>query len=476
MTTEPQPGYDEIRQGAFAGVRAMLVRHVLIAAVSAVGTTWLIRELGPSAWGGFAIAYMLLVSCDTILTRCLLIGLMRREQPADAAALRSAARLVMLAGLACAAVLCVLAAVIPLWYDPPRLRLLLFAGAACAVLYAARALSVTMLERELRYGPVAASEVLDMVAFYAVAGVGVGLGGGVEVLALATVARGVAALMVARRARPTPLLGGEPRNARATLLPIGLPLAAVTVVSALDGLVPSAAIGDMEREVGFFVTSVTILGYALSLMVAVGRVGVPSFGMLDGVARASAAVRAASLSTFLSLLAIVPAAATADLWLAPLLGDEWDAAVGIFRWIAVGAAVAGLIGVATAGLTAVGRTGLLLRLQVLGTGMYAAFAVAGAIAWDAEGAAAGYAVSRWILAGVFVVESGRALGRGWLRPALVLATGIVPLGCAVAAGSDSTGAEVAVLAATTGVWVLVWRDLLRTGLGALVSRLRPAAR
>jgi len=51
-------------------------RALVIGAMSAIGTTWLIRQLGPTAWGGFLVSFGLLVACDMVLTRCLFIGLM----------------------------------------------------------------------------------------------------------------------------------------------------------------------------------------------------------------------------------------------------------------------------------------------------------------------------------------------------------------------------------------------------------------
>src|SRR5205807_1830277 len=99
--------YLATRSGAFAGVRSLLLRHILVAVISAVGTTYLVRRLGPTAWGGFAIAYLLLFTIDAMLSRGIIAGLLRRVEPADRHSVASAARLVLYAGLAFAAVLAI---------------------------------------------------------------------------------------------------------------------------------------------------------------------------------------------------------------------------------------------------------------------------------------------------------------------------------------------------------------------------------
>src|SRR4051794_15658264 len=132
--------YLQTRSRALSGARIMMARHIMIAAMSAVGTAYLLRQLGPSAWGGFAFSYMLLVTADTLLSRSLVAALLRRVVTAGEDVVASAARMCLYAGLLLAAVICLFPFAIRPFYDPPDLQLLLFATAICTLLYAARAL------------------------------------------------------------------------------------------------------------------------------------------------------------------------------------------------------------------------------------------------------------------------------------------------------------------------------------------------
>src|SRR3954447_24264373 len=125
MSAEPQSSYLAVRSQAFAGVRALLTRTLLIAGMSAIGTTWLIRRLGPTAWGGFLVSFGLLVACDMVLTRCLLVGLMPRSEPTAGAPLPLVPALVAVAGAPRSGIVVVLSLVVPTWCRPPHLRLLL---------------------------------------------------------------------------------------------------------------------------------------------------------------------------------------------------------------------------------------------------------------------------------------------------------------------------------------------------------------
>lgn len=422
----------------------MLWRHVVIGLLSAVGTTYLIRSLGPAAWGGFAIAYLLLFSVDTMVTRGVLVGLLLKEEPAGPPEIAAAARIALTWGLGSAAMLGVLAMLVPQWYAPPHITLLVASSAVCCVLYALRSLPLVLLERGLRYRPVAAAEIADMVGFYAIATGGVLLGHPFEGLALATVARGVISLAILRVAHPSPLFGRSNAQVSRRLISLGAPLCLVVVVSGIDGLIPSVIIGSYERDVGYIATAATVLGYALALVNAINRVAVPGFARLTGAERASATRRAASMSTVLTLCLVVPLAGLAKFWMPALLGDEWRDGVVYMQLVAAGLAVAACIGVLNAVIMAGGATRSILRLQLITILTYLILAVVLVAIVGVIGVAIAYMLSRWVTALAHVRTAQHKLGIGLDRDSLK-ATG---LGLAAMAA-------LAVAAEQGPVWALV---------------------
>lgn len=477
MTAPPTPppvegeGAGSDRDRALSGVRALMMRHIAIAAMSALGTTYLVRHFGPAAWGGFAVSYLLLVSVDSLVARAVLLGIIRDDRDPRPADLAAAARLVLYIGLGASVFLAVFPLLASPWYAPPDFWLIMVASAACALLYTARALSVTLLERGLRYGPIAASEVLDMTAFYAVAVVGVALGYGLPALALATIARGCASLIVCRRAQRAPLLGSGAGPAAKTLLPFGAPLAAVLAVGAGEGLIPVVTIGWNEAEVGFVLVSAQILGYGIAMVSAASRVGVPSLARLSGDRRASAIVRAVELATFLTLSAVIPLAALAGLWLPPLFGDAWSNGVETFQIVALGFLSAGPIGMWTSTLTASGHSTDILRAQTTVALFYlvAAFGIVALI--GVKGCAVAYALSRLVNILVLRVAVRRRAGVGvGTTTVLLFAAGLAALGATIAAAAVAGWpAAITVLAVAAIGWLVAFRRLAALSISALMS-------
>src|ERR1039458_5923018 len=158
--------YADTRTRAMVGVRFMMLRQGVILAMSAVGTTLLIRRIGPATWGGFGTGYMLLVGFDAVLSHSLIAGLLRQDVRASERLVASAARLCLIAGAGLSLLLLALPFVIVSLYAPPHFGMLLAATAVCVLLYAGRSLPLTMLERRLSYGLVAGAEIADMTVFY----------------------------------------------------------------------------------------------------------------------------------------------------------------------------------------------------------------------------------------------------------------------------------------------------------------------
>lgn len=465
---DPAAGYAETRAEAFSGVRVMLLRHVAVAVMTAGGTTYLVRELGPASWGGFAVAYMLLVAGDTLVTRGLIVGLLRREVPDTPPVVAAAARIALVAGVGMAAVFAVLPVAASEVYDPPRFGLVMLATAGCLLLYAARALPLTLLERDLRYRPVALAEVADMAAFYAVAIPLVATGTGIEALAPATLARGLVAFAVVRLARRAPVVAARERPEGRALLAFGLPLAGVLVLSAFDGLIPIVIIGGHEDDVGFLLTAASLLGYAAVVLTAVQRVAVPSLSQLAPVQLREAISRSVSLGSFLTLGMLVPLGGLAEVWVGPLLGADWEPGVLTVQLVALALATVGPIGVLTAALTAGGFSADVLRAQLASFAVYAFAAVVLVLVLGPIGCAAGYAVSRWTWLAIVVWQAHARLGIGLPLQAVVqFGIGLWAFAALVAVASLAAGVALAVAVVVGVVWLALSPDLARVALRAL---------
>lgn len=470
--SDAEDDYRETRGKATRGVRNLMIRHVAIAVISLGGTTVLAREVGPAAWGGFAIAYLLLVSVDSLLSRSLIVGLVRRQVAAEPAMVRSAARLVALSGLGCGIALVGFAVAVSPWYSPPAfLPIMLATGGAC-VLFGARALSVVLMERDLDYAGIARMEIADMVAFYGVA-IPVALAGfPLEALVAGTLARGLASFATARLRRRSPVWGESIRPARDGLLPFGLPLALGFGVSTIDGLVPLALLGSNEAEVGFFVLAGQLAGYALTIVSSINRVGLPSLSRLDPEPFRHAVRRATELATFVNAGIIVPLGALSALWYPLLFGERFDDGVAFFQLIALGTLLAGPVGVWGAALPASGRSGSLLATQVATTGVYVAAGVGLVVAVGPLGAAIAYVASR--AAGLVI--TGAVLHRATgvtvspLTIVLLLAAA-AGFGAIYAAVELSALAGVVCLVVVSVAWLTAFRRLTVETVHAVLMRL-----
>jgi O-antigen/teichoic acid export membrane protein len=468
VVPEAPPTYADTRSLALLGVRLMLVRQVAILLMSAVGTTYLIRRLGPSVWGGFGTSYLLLVTLDNVLSHSLIAGLLRKEVATEPRLLASAAGLCVTAGVLLAGLLALVSRGVGRLYTAPHFPLLLLATSVCVVFYAARSLPLTLLERRLAYGVVAGSEIADMTAFYLLAVPLVIAGAGVWALVAATVGRGLITFAFVRARERAPLIGRSPRLAAAQLLPFGAPLAAVVGISLLDALVAVALIGRHPTQFGFLVVATTILGYGVAASQVVQRVAIPSFARLEGEEFRHAVRRSAELANFITVGIMLLAGGLAPLWLVPLLGNTFRPGLSMLMLIALGLMPTGPIGVYSAALTARGASRPVLGAQVASLIGYTACGAVLVAVVGPVGVAAGYAASRWMWAALLVVMSRRRLSVVPDHKVLVpLLTGLVA-GAALTAEPWRATVLIPSAAALVGTWLFISRRQFGSAVKALL--------
>jgi O-antigen/teichoic acid export membrane protein len=426
--------YAETRRGAAVGVRFMFARHVAVAALTVLGSTYLIRRIGPELWGAYSVAYVLLVSADALLSRGIIAGLLRRDVPADSQMVDSAARIVLYAGFFIATILSAVPFVVAPWYEPTGFRILMFATAGGAACYALRSLPLVLLERNLRYRRVALAEAGETATFYAVAIPASYVLPGFGALAIGILARTSASFFLVRRSLRAPLLGRVTGSAAQVLLPFGTALSIQHLIAASHGLVGFVALIRYPTELGYFAAAVTVVGYGLSVAVASQRVAVPTLSHLHGQQLAHATQRAAVLTGFLTLCFTIPVGSLAAIWLEPLFGSAWREAASFFEVTAVALSALGFSAVLASAVTAIGQTKHLVAIESVTTALYFGLAILLVGAWDPLGCAVALAVANWLRL-VLYLGSIRRLTGVWVYEGilLLLATGTMAYALLLAA-------------------------------------------
>src|SRR3954452_12702677 len=83
--------YEHTKALAVDGTKTLLIRHVAIGVLSLVGSTYLIRSLGPERWASLSIAYYLVIVLDQLFAANLLGQLVRSPEAVGAREIDAAA-------------------------------------------------------------------------------------------------------------------------------------------------------------------------------------------------------------------------------------------------------------------------------------------------------------------------------------------------------------------------------------------------
>lgn len=472
--------YERTKSRAVAGGRVFLLRYAVVGFLSLIGSTVLIRMLGPPAWAAFSVAYYLVVFLDQTFAPKLLGGLIQSVDEPTREDIEAASRLMQLCGVMCLLLFAAVSYPAGLLYGDLELTLCLLAVAVCAYVYAVRSTSVALLERELGYKRIAIADVVDQLTFYAVAVPAVAAGAGLAGAAIGLCVRGVVAAALLRRWAPAPFLGRRLRAQIKRLLRFGLPSIAASSIFLVDGLVPLLVLGsDYAVELAFTMVAGTIVGYAATAQVVAQRVGFPSLSMLqqDPVRFREALHRIMGLGSFVIVSAVVPLAASSPLWLPVLLGDEWREASLVMIAIGAGLILNSFHSGASTALSSLGHPKWALGLQATMTSTYFVLALALVPHSALLGCAIAWALSRGIGAIVsYAALAAKHYPTPATREAAVLLTGItamVWIGGLLYEDHVLLGAASAV--GLTGIWVvctrgrmrLAWRVFTGSGRGRL---------
>jgi PST family polysaccharide transporter len=385
-------------RSAATGVAVLAVRTVLTQGIAFVGTVVLLRVLSPEDLGTFAVLQFALTFLqffgDVGVGAALVQG---REEPSRRA-LASVFTLQAILGALLVAIAWIAApAVVQVWKGLPAIApMLLRAMALSFLITVLRVVPSILLERRLRFGAIAVTEVMQTAAFYAVACASALRGLGDWTWPLAVVAQALVGTIVVLVAQPwRPALALDVGILR-PLVRFGLPFQLKNVVGFANGAVTplygGAALG--PTAVGFVNWGQQLAHVPLRLVEVIARVSFPLFARLqherDALARiverslqvASAGVFFAS-GVFLSLGRPITTIVFTDKWLPGLLALY---ALSLVLCIGFVSPVAG------AAFDAMGRPGIMARLSLGWTALNWIVVPVATSRWGLEGFVLGLCV------------------------------------------------------------------------------------
>ena len=402
--------YERTKQRAVRGSRVMVYRHIAWAVISLVGSTALIRVLGPEDWATYGIAYFLAVFFDQALGANFLGRLVRSPDPVTAEDRQAAVALMHLVGGGTALILIAVSGPAADLYGQADLREALIAVAVCAYVYSFRATSVALLERELDYATIAIAELVDQVSFFALAFALIAAGvGDFDAVAIALAVRGVVPALLLRIRKPVPLVGRLRRQIVSSILRFGTPTIGSFTIILLTGLVPAVILGGGEAEqVAFVMASATIAGYAGAPLAVIQRVSFPALSTLvHAPARfAQALRRTVHMSDTILVSTLVPLCVFGPILIPGVLGDAWEDAAPVLMAMGAGYMLSGSIAIGAAALQALDHPSRAFAVQCSIIATYVAGALALAPEFEGLGVALAYMASR---------GAGLAMSAGFLH-------------------------------------------------------------
>ncbi len=288
-------------------------------------TVLLARLLTPADYGLFAIALAVQLVGQRAAELGLPAALVQMEEAPSERLQSAVAGVLLLTSVALAGLLLLAAFVIAPAIGADSLTLEVIAVSCAAIpLYGMRAMPMTLMERELRFGRVAIVETADTLVFngFALAGAFAGLGA--FSLAGAVPAGGLAGAITAWAIQPfyrRPSIDLDPIRPLARFgLKVSV-LQGVNLTRELGFVVIVAAVGGTAAA-GFYGMAKRLFSFPIALTSAVFRVSFPALSRDAGLRPG----RAAKVAAYTALAAGLPLALVAGAiqpFIAVVLGDEW---------------------------------------------------------------------------------------------------------------------------------------------------------
>jgi O-antigen/teichoic acid export membrane protein len=442
------------------------------------GNIALARLLVPEDFGILAVGTTFLVFAGFLVDAGVGAALLRRAEPPDERDLAAVLGLQLVLTTGLAAIVAAVAA--------PTGRV----GQVAAIMVAAlplgtlRTPTTIVLERNLRYAPLALAEVAEVIVYVVWSVTAVALGAGVWGVASAVVARGAVGTALLLRTSPVRHLRPTLAWSRLrSLLPFGLQLQAVQLVHIFrsQGLnVATAAIAGLP-VLGLWSLVERVMLLPLTLFEGLWRVSFPAIVRLSksGANPASDIERALSAATIAAGAFLVALAASAPATIPVVFGSQWTGAADAVPPACLALLINGPIAAAGVGfLYAQGDARLVLISTLLDSVTYAAVALPLLPTLGAEAMSWG-----WLAASICdLLILGRGLsgaGVGVIRSTgvpVVAATGTGVAGVLLARAAEPTVATAVLTSVgSLGLYLLVLLACHRGPLGDATKTARRAA-
>ena len=361
MSGTPETSAPELRRRVAASALVLGVRGLGVRMLGLAGNVVLARLLVPSEFGTVALALSILAFATVVFDGGLGASLMRRPREPTVEELRN----VLAVQLAGALVVTTAVAAAGVWLGE--------AGTVAAVMMLAlpiialRGPGVVLLERRLTYGPVAAVEVGEVVAYYGWAVVTVALGFGIWGLATASIVKALVGTVTLLRLVPGALLRPAVSWERIrALFGLGIRIQAVEVLKAVRD--QAVNIGTFAiagaATLGLWALAARVLQVPLLLFEALWRLSFPALSQLmaagedpkplmeRGVTVVAATTGFVGTALVCSTPALIPA----------VFGGRWTEAGGAVALTCLGLQISGPISAVASGyIFASDEAGILIR-------------------------------------------------------------------------------------------------------------------
>jgi O-antigen/teichoic acid export membrane protein len=474
---------DHVERRGLQAAGQLVARTVLTQGVTLVGTIALARILTPASFGVYALITLVVTIITVVGDLGIGAGLVQQMEEPSAADLETvlAVQLALFGGLGLAAAIAgpALAVVLDLGPGSSELAILL---AATILLVPLRGIPIAMLSRALRFGPIAASEVAQQLAFFGVAVGAAAMGAGVVSFGLAAIAEGLVATVIAwvawGRRSPRPRLH---RAIAVRLWRFGIGMQGAAIAAwAKDAVVPVfgglaggvSAIGYLQFawRNGQMITAVDDI---------VMRVGFPGLSRLQHDPTRFARASGVGLETALLVTVGVQAwlIASASVLIPVIFSAQWTASVDAFRFVAAGAIAGTMTAVIRTILIAAGQSGAALRaglgslaviVVALPAGLFVDGVTGGGIAFLAS-SIVGLAMHTWVARALVEIPWSGVLRVGIMGATTAALGAVILLWRADLVGLTVSG--VACVTLFGALAIALERPLLRT----LLAGLKPAS-
>ncbi|HEX7491575.1 MAG TPA: oligosaccharide flippase family protein, partial [Candidatus Limnocylindrales bacterium] len=417
----------------------LTLRSLIMRGLSLAGTIILARLLAPSDFGVYGIVAFVIAIWSAIGDFGLGAALVQQADEPTPSQLRTVWTIQQLIALSAVVVVWVLAPVATGLFDglPTATSLMLRVLSLGLVLSSLRSLPAVMMERELRFGPLATAEVLQQLSFYVVAIWLAAAGGGAWAFViggLGQLAMGAVVVNLAWRRRPSV---GIDRACLRSLFGFGFAYQGSIVIltvrdaplPALVGLVSGTATAGLTQ----FAVRVAMTISTIDEMVA--RIAFPAFARLQS--QPDKQVRALDTAILMTALILVPAqcwiAAVAPVVVPLVFGSQWSDAVVPLQFICLATLLRFPARYLRQAEFAAGASGRGLGMSIATTILALVAFELGLLGWGLPGAAAGFLLGTALGLGASIWLARDISGLSWRHFWLLICSGVVAGAGALAA-------------------------------------------